>query len=47
MVSLQWFGTPPNIIISGALTKFGEQPFGFFQFAWIGIPLTVANPSFS
>lgn len=36
-------GTPPNIIVSGTLTKFGEQPFGFFEFAWIGIPLTVAT----
>jgi len=36
-------GTPPNIIVSGTLTKFGEQPFGFFEFAWIGIPLTIAT----
>ena len=36
-------GTPPNIIVSGTLTKFGEQPSGFFEFAWIGIPLTVAT----
>ena len=36
-------GTPPNIIVSGTLSKFGEQPFGFFEFAWIGIPLTVAT----
>ena len=39
-------GTPPNIIVSGTLTKFGEQPFGFFEFAWIGIPLTVATIAF-
>ena len=36
-------GTPPNIIVSGTLTKFGEKPFGFFEFAWIGIPLTIAT----
>ena len=36
-------GTPPNIIVSGTLAKFGEQPFGFFEFAWIGIPLTIAT----
>ena len=36
-------GTPPNIIVSGTLTKFGEQPFRFFEFAWIGIPLTIAT----
>ena len=36
-------GTPPNIIVSGTLTKFGIEPFGFFEFAWIGIPLTIAT----
>ena len=36
-------GTPPNIIVSGTLSKFGITPFGFFEFAWIGIPLTVAT----
>lgn len=36
-------GTPPNIIVSGTLSKFGIAPFGFFEFAWIGIPLTIAT----
>ena len=36
-------GTPPNIIVSGTLSKFGVAPFGFFEFAWIGIPLTIAT----
>ena len=36
-------GTPPNIIVSGTLSKFGIEPFGFFEFAWIGIPLTIAT----
>lgn len=35
-------GTPPNIIVNGTLAKSGITPFGFFEFAWIGIPLTVA-----
>ena len=35
-------GTPPNIIASGALQQAGLTPFGFFEFAWIGVPLTVA-----
>lgn len=39
MVSL--VGTPPNIIVSGALSNFGYKPFGFFEFAWIGVPVTV------
>ncbi len=36
-------GTPPNIIAAGALKAAGERPFGFFEFAWIGIPLTLAG----
>lgn len=36
-------GTPPNIIGSGALTAAGLQGFGFFEFAWIGIPLSAAG----
>lgn len=34
-------GTPPNIIASGVLETAGFKPFGFFEFAWIGVPLTV------
>ena len=34
-------GTPPNIIAAGALGAAGFQPFGFFEFAKIGIPLTI------
>ena len=34
-------GTPPNIIVSGVLTSFGYESFSFFEFAWIGIPITV------
>ena len=36
-------GTPPNIIATGALTAAGLEPFGFFEFAWIGIPISVAG----
>ena len=36
-------GTPPNIIAAGALKAAGLRPFGFFEFAWIGVPLTVAG----
>ena len=36
-------GTPPNIIAAGALKAAGFEPFGFFEFAWIGIPLTFAG----
>lgn len=36
-------GTPPNIIAAGALKAAGLEPFGFFEFAWVGIPLTIAG----
>lgn len=36
-------GTPPNIIVTGALKGAGMPTFGFFEFAWIGIPLTLAG----
>lgn len=36
-------GTPPNIIAAGALKAAGFEPFGFFEFAWIGLPLTFAG----
>ena len=37
-------GTPPNIIANGALEAAGiADKFGFFEFAWIGIPVTVAG----
>ena len=37
-------GTPPNIIANGALQAAGIQDqFGFFEYAWIGIPVSVAG----
>ena len=36
-------GTPPNIIASGALDAAGLGTFGFFEFAWIGVPVSVAG----
>jgi anion transporter len=36
-------GTPPNIIAAGALKAAGYRPFSFFEFAWIGVPLTLAG----
>lgn len=32
-------GTPPNIIVSNALTESGYESFSFFEFALIGLPL--------
>ena len=36
-------GTPPNIIAAGALDAAGIKPFGFFEFAAIGIPLSIMS----
>ena len=36
-------GTPPNIIAVGAMGAAGIEPFGFFEFAWIGVPISVAG----
>jgi len=35
-------GTSPNIIVNDVLTAAGEQPFGYFEFALIGLPLLIA-----
>ena len=34
-------GTPPNLIASNALVEAGFRPFGFFEFAWVGIPIDI------
>lgn len=36
-------GTPSNLIASGTLENAGLKGFGFFEFAWIGIPVAVAG----
>ena len=36
-------GTPPNIIATGAMAEAGLETFGFFEFAWIGIPISLAG----
>jgi solute carrier family 13 (sodium-dependent dicarboxylate transporter), member 2/3/5 len=39
-------GTPPNMIVSEALSQAGLRPFGFFEFAWLGIPLALAGMAY-
>lgn len=39
-------GTPPNIIVSDILKQQGYRPFGFFEFAWVGIPLALAGMAY-
>jgi len=36
-------GTPPNIVVQGALSDAGLTSFGFFEYAKIGVPLTIAG----
>lgn len=36
-------GTTPTIIVNAALETSGYTPFGFFEFAWIGVPLSLAG----
>ena len=39
---LTLMGTPPNVVVSETLTHGGFAPFGFFDFAWVGVPLVFA-----
>lgn len=36
-------GTPPNLIAVGALQTVGLKPFSFFEFAYIGIPISIVS----
>jgi di/tricarboxylate transporter len=36
-------GTPVNVIVSEAATNAGEAPFGYFEFALVGIPLVAGT----
>lgn len=38
---LTLMATPPNIIASEALVNAGYAPIGFFDFAWVGLPLAI------
>jgi len=38
--------TPPNMIVSEALARSGHRPYGFFEFAWLGIPLALAGMAY-
>ena len=39
--TITMIGTPPNVIVTGALAAAGLPTFGFFEFAKIGIPLSI------
>lgn len=34
-------GTPPNIIIASFRRSYTDQPFGMFDFAWVGLPVAI------
>ena len=36
-------GTPVNVIVSEAAATYGGRPFGFFEFALVGIPLVIGT----
>ena len=39
--TITMIGTPPNVIVTGALSAAGLPTFGFFEFALIGVPLSI------
>ena len=39
--TITMIGTPPNVLVTGALAAAGLPTFGFFEFAKIGIPLSI------
>ncbi len=39
--SITMIGTPPNVVTAGVLAAVGMESFGFFESAWIGIPLSI------
>ena len=36
-------GTPKNVLVSDAAADAGYGPFGFFEFAWVGVPLLLGT----
>ncbi|CAM3562881.1 SLC13 family permease [Deinococcus saxicola] len=36
-------GTTTNLVVSGALPTTGQKPLGFFELAWVGLPVAVVG----
>ena len=36
-------GTPVNVLVSEAAVNARPAPFGFFEFAWVGVPLLLGT----
>jgi len=41
--ALTLMGTATNIIASGLLEAIGEEPLGFFEITWVGVPIAVVG----
>ncbi|RTR29025.1 SLC13 family permease [Deinococcus radiophilus] len=41
--SITLIGTSTNLVVSGFLPQLGLEPLGFFELAWVGVPLAVAG----
>ncbi|MFZ0107079.1 MAG: SLC13 family permease, partial [Thiobacillus sp.] len=39
-------GTPPNLLVSNAMREAHGEGFGFFDFAWIGVPILLTATAF-
>lgn len=39
-------GTPPNIVVANALDTAGYQPFAYFEYAYIGLPLLLCTVAY-
>jgi len=39
-------GTPPNLLVSMTMVDGGLEGFGFFDFAWIGVPVLLVGTAF-
>jgi di/tricarboxylate transporter len=39
-------GTPPNIVVADALSSAGYRPFGYFEYAYIGLPLLLCTVAY-
>ncbi|GGO17724.1 SLC13 family permease [Deinococcus humi] len=41
--SITLIGTTTNLVVSGALPTTGQRPLGFFELAWVGVPVAVVG----
>ena len=39
-------GTPPNILVSNFRSTGAGEPFGMFEYSWVGLPVAVVGVAF-